>query len=104
MAKVISGDDVVVISGSDKGKVGKIIKVLRRGSRVLAKVTGVAICKKSVKASKDREGGIFSLERFVDISNVAFFDNDSGVRAKGGYKFVGGKKVRYLKGSGKVLG
>ncbi|MCU7611923.1 50S ribosomal protein L24 [Anaplasma capra] len=103
MAKIVSGDDVIVIAGGDKGKVGKVVKVLRKGKHVLAKVAGVALCRKSVKPSKDREGGVFSVERFVNISNVAFFDSETGVRAKVGYKFVDGKKVRYLKSSGRVL-
>ncbi|MDB1135249.1 50S ribosomal protein L24 [Candidatus Anaplasma sp. TIGMIC] len=103
MAKIVSGDEVIVIAGGDKGKVGKVVKVLRKGGRVLAKVASVALCRKSVKPTKDREGGIFSVERFIDMSNVAFFDSEAGVRARVGYKFVDGKKVRYLKGSGRVL-
>ncbi|AXW84223.1 50S ribosomal protein L24 [Anaplasma marginale] len=103
MAKIVSGDDVIVIAGSDKGKIGKVVKILRKGGHVVAKVAGVALCRKSVKPSKDREGGIFSVERFIDISNIALFDSEAGVRTKVGYKFVDGKKVRYLKGSGRVL-
>ena len=103
MAKIVSGDDVIVVTGGDKGKVGKVVKVLRKGDRVLAKVASVAMCKKSVKPTKNREGGIFSMERFIDISNVAFYDNEAGVKSRVGYKFVDGKKVRYLKSSGRVL-
>ena len=103
MAKIVSGDDVVVIAGGDKGKVGKVVKVLRKEGRVLAKVASVAMCKKSVKPTKNREGGIFSMERFIDMSNVAFYDSEAGVKSRVGYKFVDGKKVRYLKSSGRVL-
>lgn len=103
MARIISGDDVVVIAGGDKGKVGKVIKVLRKGGRVFAKVASVALCRKSVKPSKNRDGGIFSVERFIDISNIAFYDSEAGVRTRIGYKLVDGKKVRYVKSSGRVL-
>lgn len=103
MARIVSGDDVLVITGVDKGKIGKVIKVVKRGDRVLAKVSSVALCKKSVKPTKEKEGGIFSMERFVDISNLAFYDADAGVGARIGYRFEDGKKVRYLKGSGRVL-
>ncbi|QJC27359.1 50S ribosomal protein L24 [Anaplasma platys] len=103
MAKIVSGDDVIVIAGGDKGKVGKVVKVLRKEGRVLAKVASVAMCKKSVKPTKNREGGIFSMERFIDMSNVAFYDSEAGVKSRVGYKFVDGKKVRYLKSSGRVL-
>ncbi|MFV9838517.1 MAG: 50S ribosomal protein L24 [Aaplasma endosymbiont of Hyalomma asiaticum] len=103
MARIVSGDDVIVITGGDKGKIGKVVKVLRKGGRVFAKVASVAMCRKSVKPSKNREGGIFSVERFIDISNVAFYDGEAGVRTRIGYKFVDGKKVRYVKNSGRVL-
>ncbi|CEI85289.1 50S ribosomal protein L24 [Ehrlichia minasensis] len=105
--KIIVGDDVIVISGKDKGKMGKVIKVLRKkhcGKDVsFAVVSGVNICKKSVKATQKNDGGIVSVEKPINLSNIALFDSTLGIRTRVGYKFINEKKVRFMKSSGKVI-
>ena len=105
--KIVVGDDVVVISGKDKGKMGKVIKVLRKkhfGKNVsFAIVSGVNICKKSVKATQKSDGGIINIEKPINLSNIALFDSTLGIRTRVGYKFIDEKKVRFMKSSGKVI-
>ncbi|WDM85049.1 50S ribosomal protein L24 [Ehrlichia sp. JZT12] len=105
--KIIAGDDVIVISGKDKGKMGKVIKIVNKkcGSKdvLFALVSGVNVCKKSVKATQKNDGGIVNVEKPVNISNIALFDSALGIRTRVGYKFIGEKKVRFMKSSGKVI-
>ena len=105
--KIAVGDDVVVISGQDKGKTGIVIKVLRKihfGKDVsFAIVSGVNICKKSVKATQKSDGGIINIEKPINLSNIALFDSTLGIRTRVGYKFIDEKKVRFMKSSGKVI-
>jgi large subunit ribosomal protein L24 len=76
------GDQVVVISGSHKGKAGKVIEVLPAKQR--ARVEGVAMMKRHVKASqKDQQGGIIEREGSIHISNLMSQANfDASKRAK----------------------
>ena len=81
MAHVRKGDTVVVISGSNKGKKGKVLRV--DGNRVV--VEKVAMIKRHTKASqKSPQGGILDREGSVHISNVALFDDKTsrGTRTK----------------------
>jgi large subunit ribosomal protein L24 len=67
--KIKVGDNVRVITGSNKGKEGKVLKVLRKENRVL--IDGVNIIKKHVKPNRDNEtGGILEVEAPLHISNV----------------------------------
>ena len=105
--KIISGDDVIVISGKDKGKMGKVVKILNKKhgdkNMIFAIVSGVNICKKSVKATQKSDGGIVNFEKPINISNIALFDSSLGIRTRVGYKFIGEKKMRFMKSSGKVI-
>ncbi len=67
--KIKVGDTVQVITGTNKGKEGKVLKVLRKDNRVL--VDGVNIVKKNVKPNANNEtGGILEVEAPIHISNV----------------------------------
>ena len=69
MMKVKVGDNVRVITGSNKGKEGKVLKVLRKENRVI--VDGVNIVKKHVKPNRENEsGGILETEAPIHISNI----------------------------------
>ena len=89
------GDEVVVISGKDKGKRGTIEAVKRLATNVKVKVKGVGIVKKHVKPNPqaNQQGGIMSIESFIDASNVMLFDSASqkGVRIGMKLKADGGK-------------
>jgi len=66
------GDKVKILSGKDKKKDDKIIEIDRQNNR--AKVKGINIVKKHVKATKEKKGGIISKENFINISNLSIFD------------------------------
>ena len=95
MAKIKKGDEVVVLTGKDKAKRGKVVAVL--GERL--RVEGVNIVKKHVKPNpaSQQPGGIVEREATIHISNVALFNNATGKADKVGYQFVEGKKVRVFK-------
>ncbi|AHC39372.1 50S ribosomal protein L24 [Ehrlichia muris] len=105
--KIIAGDDVIIISGKDKGKMGKVVKILKKkhyGKDVsFAIISGVNVCKKSVKATQKSDGGIINVEKPINLSNVALFDSTLGVQTRVGYKFIDERKVRFMKSSGKII-
>jgi large subunit ribosomal protein L24 len=95
-------DKVKVISGKDKGKTGEVIKVLLLKNKVV--VQGVNIVKKHVKPGVvNKEGGIITFEKPVDVSNVMFFDEKENKPSRLGYTLVDGKKFRVIKETGEVL-
>lgn len=99
---VKKGDNVIVISGNDKGKTGKILKVLVKDDRVV--VEGVNIVSRHTKPSNaNPDGGIIKKEAPIHASNVQIVDPKTNGRTKIGYKVVDGKKVRFAKKSGTVL-
>ena len=66
------GDKVKILSGKDKKKEGEVIEIDRPNNR--AKVKGINIVKKHLKATKEKKGGIISKENFINISNLAIFE------------------------------
>lgn len=100
--KVRKGDEVIVITGKDKGKIGKIQKVLPQDAKVI--VAGVNMVKKHTKPTRDHDGGIFSKEMPIHISNIAHVDPKTGVATKVAIKTLDdGSKVRVAKLSGEVI-
>ena len=99
MLKIKKGDTVRVIAGKDKGKDGKVLKVVD-GKRVI--VEGLNQVTKHSKPSQDNpKGGIIQKEAPVDISNVMYIYKGKPTRI--GFKFVDGKKVRFAKSTGDVI-
>lgn len=101
--KLRVGDTVQVIAGSDKGKTGEIIQILRKEDRVI--VEGVNMVTKHIKPSQtDPEGGIVTREAPIHVSNVAYYDSKAKQAVKIGYAFdEDGKKYRINKKTGKAL-
>ena len=99
--KIIKGDQVVVITGRDKGKKGAVLEVLRAESRV--RVQGVNMVKRHRRATQNDAGGIMSMEAPLHISNVAHVDPESGTATRVGFEVKDGEKVRVAKRSGKAL-
>ena len=93
-------DTVIVISGKDKGKKGRVIAAYPRENRVL--VEGVNIVKKHARPSQaNPQGGIIEQEAPIHVSNVMHVDPKSGKVTRIGYKVLdNGKKVRIAKRSG----
>ena len=93
-----TGDKVVVISGNDKGKEGKIIKVLRNENRVV--VEGVNVVKKHVKGNGQQAGSINEMEAPIHASNVMIVDPKTGKGTRIGHTVdKKGKKIRVAKKS-----
>ncbi|APR97998.1 50S ribosomal protein L24 [Wolbachia endosymbiont of Folsomia candida] len=102
-AKIRSGDDVIILTGKDKGKIGKVIKVVARDNKRKVIVSGVNVCKRHTKPRGGNSGGILTKELPVDISNVATLDPKYKTATKVGFKVIDGKKVRFAKVSGEVI-
>ena len=102
MAKLKRDDEVIVITGKDKGRRGNILHMLEE--RVV--VAGINMVKKHVKANPARgtQGGIVEQEASLHISNVALFNAATQKSDRIGYKLLAdGKKVRVYKSSGEVV-
>jgi large subunit ribosomal protein L24 len=102
-AKIRKDDTVIVLAGRDKGKSGKVLKVLPKEERVV--VEGVNLVKRHTKPDMaNPNGGIVSKEAALHISNVAIRDPKTGNATRVGFKIVGEgaqqRKVRIAKGSG----
>ena len=97
---VKSGDMVVVITGNDKGKTGKVEAVNRKTHQVLIKGVNV---KRSQQRGQDGDMEPFEFEAPVAASNVMHWSEKEQVRSRVGKKIVDGKKVRFLKKTGEVL-
>lgn len=93
---------VVMIVGKDKGKKGKIIRVLLKKHRVI--VDGLNLVKKHKKPTKQGEKGeMVSLPRAVDVSNVALFCGRCAGPVKVGYEISGDKKIRICRKCHEVI-
>ena len=93
MAKIKRNDQIIVIAGKDKGKRGRVLRVIKDKGRVL--VEGVGMIKKHVKPNPQRNiaGGILEQEAPIHISNVMLADSD-GNPTRVGYRFEGENKIR----------
>jgi len=97
-----TGDKVVVISGKDKGKEGKITHVLRSENRVV--VEGVNIVKKHVKGNGQQAGSINEMEAPIHASNVMILDPKTNKPTRIGHSInKDGKKIRVTKKSNSSL-
>lgn len=98
--RIKKGDQVIVRTGRDKGKIGEIMKLM--GQKALVK--GVNLYKKHQKQDQKNEGGILSKELPIDISNIMPVDTKTKKGSRIGYqKKKDGKKVRILIKSGEQL-
>lgn len=96
------GDEVVVITGSDKGKTGKIVKVIRSSNRVV--VEGIHVVKKHQKPNGQESGGIVEIEAPIHASNVMIVDPKTKKGTRIGHTTdKNGKKVRVTKKSNETL-
>lgn len=104
MQKIKKGDDVIVITGKDKGKRGTVSRVSLEDDRVL--VDGINMVKKHQKPNPaaGAPGGIIDKEMPMAISNIALFNPATGKADRVGIKQLeDGRKVRFFKSNGEVL-
>ena len=99
--KIKKGDEVIVVTGKDKGKKGQVLEVMPSESRV--KVQGINMVKRHRRPTQTAPGGIDNIEASMHISNVAHVDPETGKATRIGYSFENGNKVRVAKASGKVI-
>ena len=99
--KLKKGDEVIVLAGKDKGKTGKIIKVLPKEMKAI--VSEINRVKKNQKPDNNQPGGILDKEMPMHISNLSFYDPELKKGVKIGFKLSNNKKVRIIKSSGKEI-
>ncbi len=102
MTLLKKGDTVVILTGADKGRTGRVLSVDRRADRVV--VEGVNMKWKHVRKSQERpQGGRTQREYALSASNVAYWDAAAGKGVRLGAKIEGGRKVRVMRPSGKPV-
>ena len=103
MQKIKKGDEVISISGKDKGKRGTVLRVIA-DSKVI--VEGINRVKKHMKPNpmKGQVGGIIDKDMPLDISNVALFNSATQKADRVGIKILeDGRRVRFFKSNGEVI-
>ncbi len=100
MLKIKTGDTVVIITGKDKGREGRVMAINRKKHRCV--VEGINMITKHVKPNASNpNGGIIHQEAPIDISNVMLMHKGKATRV--GFKMDGDKKVRYAKATGDII-
>lgn len=100
--KIKKGDQVIVLTGRNKGDKGEVLKVLPAERRVV--VQGINLVTKHQKPTQVSPGGIQKKELPIHVSNVALVDPKSGEATRVGYNVLkDGKKVRVAKKSGETI-
>ncbi|CAL4323307.1 50S ribosomal protein L24 [Buchnera aphidicola] len=101
--KIKFNDKVIILSGKDKNKVGIVKKVFLDKKKII--VEGVCMVKihKKPNPSLNQIGGIQTIESPIPISKVAILNPKTNKKDRVGFKFVNGKKVRFLKSDNTVL-
>ena len=99
-ARIRKDDTVIIIAGKDKGRSGRVLKVMPKEERVV--VEGVNLVKRHTKPDiAHPQGGVVSKEASLHISNVQLRDPKTGKPTRVGFKVNDkGRKVRVAKGSG----
>ena len=101
MQKIRKGDNVVVLTGKDKGRSGNVTQVMPKDGKAL--VSGINMVKRHTRQSQTSEGGIISKEAPIDLSNLAIVDPKDGKPTRVGFRVEGDKKVRFAKRSGDLI-
>ena len=99
--KLRKGDEVIVLTGKDKGKTGKIIKMIPKQMKAI--VSEINKVKKNQKPDNNNPGGIIDKEMPLHISNLSFYDPQLKKGIKIGYKISQDKKTRINRSTGKEI-
>ncbi len=99
--KIRKGDNVVVITGRDKGKRGSVLRVFPTENRVL--VQGVNTVKRHTRPRAGQAGGIVEKELPIHASNVALIDPKDDKPTRIGFKTIDGRKLRVALRSGEMI-
>ena len=104
MKKIKKGDEVIAITGKDKGKRGQVLTVLKGGKQLL--VEGINLVKKHVKPNPNTKetGGVVDKTMPIDASNVMLYDPNSNKGSRVGIRVLNdGQRVRYFKSSDQLV-
>lgn len=99
--RIKKDDTVIVLTGKDKGKTGKVLKAMPKEGRVI--VEGVNVQTKHQKQTQKEAAEIKHQEGPVNVSNVMYYDTKNKTASRIGYKVEDGKKVRIAKKIGAVI-
>ena len=99
--KLRKGDEVIVLTGKDKGKTGKIVKMIPKQMKAI--VSEINKVKKNQKPDNNQSGGIIEKDMPIHISNLAFYDSVSKKGVRIGFKIVSDKKIRFNKKTDKDI-
>ena len=100
-AKIKKGDDVVVLTGKDKGRTGKVLRVIPSDNRVV--VQGIQVVQRHTRPSAGNPlGGSVNKDASIHLSNVAIVDS-KGKPTRVGFRMDGDKKVRFAKTTGDAV-
>ena len=103
MERIRKDDMVEIIAGNDRGKRGRVLRMVRDKGRVV--VQGINLRWKHMRKSQQSpQGGRMRREVPIQLSNVMLFDEGAQVRSRIGFKMEDGKKVRVLRKTGAVVG
>ena len=101
-ARIRKGDEVVVISGRDKGQRGTVLRVMPDEGRAL--VSNVHMVVRHQRQTQTQQGGKVRKEAPIHLSNLALADPGDGKPTRVGFRMLGdGRKVRFARRSGEVL-
>lgn len=101
MQKIRKGDNVVVLTGKDKGRTGEVLAVMPKEDRAV--VRGLNMVKRHQRQTQTQEAGIINKEASLHLSNLAVADPKDGKPTRVGFRVEGEKKVRVAKRSGVVI-
>ncbi|HIV79815.1 MAG TPA: 50S ribosomal protein L24 [Candidatus Avanaerovorax faecigallinarum] len=99
--RIKKDDTVIVITGKDKGRTGKVLRAIPEKNRVV--VEGVNVQTKHQKQTRTAQAEIRHIEGPIDASNVMYYDTKAKAPVKIGYKVEGDKKVRINRKTGKTI-
>ncbi len=102
MQKLKKGDNVIVLTGKDKGRKGEILTVKPKEGKAI--VQGINMVKRHQRQTQTTEAGIVNREAPIQLSNLALVDPKEGKATRVGFKIMDdGRKVRVAKLSGEVI-
>jgi len=102
MQKIRKGDNVVVLTGKDKGRTGEVLRVMPKDDKAV--VRGVNMIVRHQRQTQNQEGGLIRKEAPIHLSNIAVADpKDGKTPTRVGFEVRDGKKVRVAKRSGEVI-
>ncbi|MFT4924149.1 MAG: large subunit ribosomal protein L24 [Phenylobacterium sp.] len=102
-AKIRRNDEIIVLTGKDKGKHGKVTSVLTSKNKIL--VENINMVKKHTKPNPQLQepGGIVEKNAPIHVSNVAIYNAATGKADRVGFRFEDGKKVRFFKSNNELV-